>query len=120
MILTERTDLDVEALRARLLAHREEVLADEASTEGDRATVDAGDTAMGRLSRMDALQQQAMAKETDRRRQVEIKRINAALQRMEAGDYGQCVHCGEDIAPRRLDFDPAVPLCINCASEAKS
>jgi len=118
--LTKRTDLDTQALRDRLVAHRAEVLADEASTVADRATVDAGDTAMGRLSRMDALQQQAMAQETERRRQVELKRIDAALERLETGDYGICVHCGDDIAARRLAFDPAVPLCIRCANAARS
>ncbi|MQX35172.1 hypothetical protein GHC57_01425 [Roseospira navarrensis] len=75
---------------------------------------------MGRLSRMDALQHQAMAQETERRRQVELKRIDAALERMKEGEYGLCVHCGESIATRRLEFDPAAPLCITCASAAKS
>jgi len=118
--LTDRTDLDLDALRAKLTAHREELLVDEASTVADRATVDAADTAMGRLSRMDALQQQAMAQETERRRQVELKRINAALTRMDDGEYGSCVHCSADIDSRRLDFDPAAPLCIKCANETGS
>jgi DnaK suppressor protein len=117
--LTDRTDLDVGALRDKLTTHRAEVLADEASTIADRATVDAGDTAMGRLSRMDALQRQAMAQETERRRQVELKRIDAALHRMDEGEYGYCLHCGDAIEARRLAFDPAVPLCIQCASEAR-
>ncbi|KAA5607433.1 TraR/DksA family transcriptional regulator [Roseospira marina] len=117
--MTERTDLDLKALRAKLTTHRDEMRADEASTAADRATVDAGDTAMGRLSRMDALQQQAMAQETERRRQVELKRIDAALERMEAGEYGACLHCGADIETRRLEFDPAAPLCVSCASETR-
>jgi len=117
--VSERTDLDLDALKAQLERHREEILADEASTVADRAAVDAGDTAMGRLSRMDALQHQAMAQETERRRQIELKRIDAALARMTEGDYGLCVHCGDAIAVKRLDFDPAAPLCITCASAAK-
>lgn len=118
--MTERTDLDLAALKTRLEEHREEILADEASTVADRAAVDAGDTAMGRLSRMDALQHQAMAQETERRRQIELKRIDAALHRMDDGDYGLCVQCEGAIAPKRLDFDPATPLCIKCASAARS
>lgn len=117
--MSERTDLDLDALKAQLERHREEILADEASTVADRAAVDAGDTAMGRLSRMDALQHQAMAQETERRRQIELKRIDAALARMAEGDYGLCVQCGDAIAVKRLDFDPAAPLCITCASAAK-
>jgi len=115
----ERPDLDLKALRTRLIAHRDEVRADEASTVAARAVVDASDTAMGRLSRMDALQQQAMAQATERRRQVELSRIDAALKRMDEGEYGVCVQCGTDISARRLAFDPAVPLCITCAGGRK-
>ncbi len=118
--MTERTDLDLADIRTRLDRHREEILTDEASTVADRAAVDAGDTAMGRLSRMDALQHQAMAQETERRRRIELKRIDAALTRMADGDYGFCVQCGEPIAEKRLAFDPATPLCIACASGAKT
>ena len=40
--------------------------------------------------------------------------VAAALQRIEAGDFGYCIICGEDIAPQRLAFDPAVACCIDC------
>ncbi len=36
------------------------------------------------------------------------------LSRMDAGDYGYCLACGEDISPARLDVDPAVTLCVDC------
>jgi len=114
-----KTDLDLDGLRARLIAHRDELLADEAQTAPDRAVVDAGDTAMGRLSRMDALQQQAMAQATGRRRQLELTRIESALTRIETGEYGLCVQCGNEISAKRLDFDPSVPLCIDCAGGPK-
>ena len=117
--MPQKSDLDLDALRSRLIAHRDEVRADEASTVADRAVVDASDTAMGRLSRMDALQQQAMAQATERRRQVELARIDAALKRMDEGEYGVCVQCGKDITLKRLEFDPAVPLCITCAGGRK-
>ena len=64
---------------------------------------------------MDALQAQAMALETGRRREVELKRIDAALQRIEDGEYGRCVNCGEKIGAKRLKLDPTVPVCIDCA-----
>jgi len=118
--VTQRPDLDLTDLRTRLLAHREEVLADEAATIADRAVVDADDTAMGRLSRMDALQQQAMAQATERRRQVELARIDSALKRMEEDEYGLCVQCGDEITGGRLNSDPAVPLCIACAGRGKA
>ena len=46
---------------------------------------------------------------------AELKQINAALDRVEAGTYGSCVRCGDDIAPERLDLVPHTPMCRNCA-----
>ena len=64
-------------------------------------------TAVGRLSRMDALQRQAMAQETERRRLNDIRRIDAALKRIEEGEFGYCIVSGEPIPLARLDLDPA-------------
>lgn len=46
----------------------------------------------------------------------EIKQIDAALARIEAGTYGVCAKCGEDISPERLALLPATPLCKTCAA----
>ena len=88
----------------------------DAKTRAERAPVELDQQAVGRLSRMDALQVQAMAAETSRRRVRELRRIEAALARMSEGEYGYCVECGDEIAARRLELDPAAPLCIGCAS----
>ncbi len=101
--------------RAALLALQAELHAAEAASEDDRAPVALDQQAVGRLSRMDAFRAQAMALETSRRRGVELRRIAAALGRMDEGEYGYCVECGEEIAALRLELDPAVPLCIGCA-----
>jgi DnaK suppressor protein len=77
--------------------------------------VELDQTMVGRLSRMDALQSQAMQLETERRRTVEIQRINAALQRITDSEFGYCVSCGIDIEPKRLDNDPTTPTCFDCA-----
>jgi len=71
---------------------------------------------VGRLSRMDALQMQAMALETQRRRQAQLKLAKMALKRIDSGEYGICIACEEDINPRRLEFDLTASLCIACAS----
>lgn len=68
---------------------------------------------------MDALQGQAMALETERRRGIELARVEAALARMGDGDYGYCVSCGEEISVKRLELDPAVPTCIDCAAKGE-
>lgn len=46
----------------------------------------------------------------------EIEMIRAALGRIEAGEYGYCVKCGEEISQERLDVLPATPFCRNCAT----
>lgn len=64
---------------------------------------------------MDALQNQPIALETERRRRLELQRIEASLKRLEVGDYGYCVDCGKPIALRRLELDPTLLTCVNCA-----
>ena len=83
--------------------------------EEDRATVELDQQSVGRLSRMDALQRQAMAEASERARALEIRKIDAALQRIEEGEYGYCVECGEEIAEKRLEVNPAASHCIRCA-----
>ena len=104
-------------VRDRLHAIRQELQALMSGSSEARSTVELDQTAVGRLSRMDALQGQQMALATDRRRALELKRIESALKRLEDGDYGYCVRCEEPITAKRLAFDPAVTLCVTCAEE---
>ena len=80
-----------------------------------RKPVELDQTTQGRLSRIDALQVQEMALEQERRRGIKVQRIESALRRIEAGGFGYCTSCGDDIEPKRLANDPAVPLCLACA-----
>ena len=79
-------------------------------------TVELDQTCVGRLSRMDALQAQAMSKESDQRRRVELKQIALALIRIDDDEFGLCKQCDEPIAKARLSASPTVELCIGCAS----
>lgn len=108
---------DVERFRQRLLARQAELLAvsDTAAAAADTVALD--QTRVGRLSRMDALQRQAMSRENQRRRTLELQRIVQALSRIKEQEYGYCVECGEEIVESRLEIDPATPLCIHCASQ---
>ena len=81
------------------------------------AVVELDQTRVGRLSRMDALQGQAMSQERERRREIQLQKIAAALRRIEQGEYGYCVECGDEIALKRLQFDPATSLCFDCAND---
>lgn len=107
--------LDMDEVRERLEALRAELLEQSASSREARDTVMLDQTSVGRLSRMDALQGQAMAKAEEERRQLALKRIAAALIRIERGDYGECIECGEWIGKARLEWDPLVLKCIDCA-----
>ena len=70
---------------------------------------------VGRLSRMDAMQQQSMDLAREERRQQRLGILAAALQRIEADDYGYCLRCDEPIKEARLKIDPAVLTCVSCA-----
>ena len=102
--------------RKSLLALKQTLL--RAQETGDQAeqTVELDQSRVGRLSRMDALQAQAMSKEMGRRRRQQLLQIEAALQRIDGEDYGFCQECGEEIAAARLEVNPTVLLCIDCAS----
>jgi DnaK suppressor protein len=115
MPVDDRSDLDIRAMKARLIERREELRHLAEGAAGAREPVELDQTRVGRLSRMDALQSQAMSLETDRRRQVELRRIDGALARIDEGEFGCCVQCGEPIAPKRLELDPTAPNCIGCA-----
>jgi DnaK suppressor protein len=99
-----------EALETRLA----ESVALTDSTQESRRPVELDQQSVGRLARMDAMQQQAMALATQQRRLTEQKRLRAALRRIETDDYGWCARCGEAIDADRLRRDPAITLCLPC------
>lgn len=88
------------------------------SAESGRRPVELDQQSVGRLSRMDAMQVQAMEMEAERRRLERIRRIDATLARIDRGEYGACVRCGADVDPKRLALDPTTPLCAECARTA--
>lgn len=102
-------------IRQRLVDRQAQILRDSAGSIDDRVAVDLDPTRVGRLSRLDALQMQAMSAALEGRRQQDLKKIEAALRRLDGGEYGDCLKCGEAIARRRLESDPAAPLCAACA-----
>lgn len=83
----------------------------------DRDPVTLDQESVGRLSRIDAMQVQAMALAQERRRKAERSAISAALQRIEEGEFGYCIECGDAIAEGRLRNNPTVVKCLDCAAE---
>lgn len=98
-------------INAQLISLRSQ-LAD--STDG-AATVELDQSRVGRLSRMDALQAQAMQKESLNRARRQVLLLEQALVRLDNDDFGWCTACGEKIADERLKHNPAATLCITCA-----
>ena len=92
------------ARRAEITEHLTEVedqLDDEPPKDWeDRASERQGDEVLEALGNVEA---------------DELKQIDAALARIEAGTYGVCAKCGDDISAERLALLPATPLCKNCA-----
>ena len=108
--------MDTEHARKRLKDRLAQLDEEERISEADRAPVGLDQESVGRLSRMDAMQVQAMALAAQRRRHAEKNRIAAALGRIDAGEFGFCAACGEEIGEARLNHDPSLSHCIQCAA----
>lgn len=109
-------DETTQAARRRILAELDALRSQDDDAREARRPVELDQQSVGRLSRMDALQNQAMAQGQSRRREARERQLRAALARIQEGEYGYCTECGEHIAARRLEFDVAAPTCIACAS----
>lgn len=72
---------------------------------------------IGRLTRMDALQQQAMAKANRASYDHRLRLVEAALKMVDAGEYGSCRSCEEPVGYRRLKARPETPYCLDCQQE---
>lgn len=117
--MNDLTTKKIQEFRDALIENREILaIAIEAENESSK-TVELDQSKVGRLSRMDALQGQAMTQETKLRHEKGLGKISAALSRIESGDYGYCLKCNELISIARLEADPAASLCINCANLAE-
>lgn len=80
-------------------------------------SVELDQTRVGRLSRMDAMQQQAMESGMKERLFIRARRLEAALIRLDESSFGRCCNCNESIAPDRLRADIAAPFCAGCQEE---
>ena len=100
--------------RSRLEALAKEVNED-LNTSKDSAGIVELDTSIGRLSRMDAMQNQQMALELKRRRENQLLRIENAYKRMDEGRYGICGKCRKPIDDARLEVFPDVVTCVSCS-----
>jgi DnaK suppressor protein len=109
----------MDAMKRKLIELRDELERLAATGDASAAVVELDQSRVGRLSRMDAMQAQAMAQASGQRRSTMLREIAAALRRIERGEFGCCEDCGEPIHSKRLEIDPTSRLCIRCASAAE-
>lgn len=107
---------DLDAAARRLAEKKADLERMSALSREARAPVTLDQQSVGRLSRMDALQQQAMAEAQERARKRDLVRIEMAERRLAEGDYGWCADCGEAIVDKRLAIDPMAEKCVRCAA----
>ena len=106
--------IEIEALRQRIIDELTALDHLRTQSRDSRAPVQLDQQSVGRLSRMDAMQQQAMNIANDTRRQHRHQALMAALKRIETRDYGYCHNCDDAIGTGRLGIDSAVMLCVDC------
>ena len=92
----------------------QELTAEDELRLSSQKTVELDQQSVGRISRMDALQSQAMAQAQQRRRDVLKSSLIAALQRLEEGEFGHCVDCGDEIEEARISASLVIIKCMSC------
>lgn len=109
------TPQELDKFRNLLLKWREDLLSTSDIRDESSATVHLDQQSVGRLSRVDAMQSQELAKAVKERADRQLRMIEAALIRIGNNEYGECMKCGEPINPKRLEIEPASLSCIDCA-----
>ena len=112
--------MDVRLFNSLLLEKKAALMEEEEAGKEAAQIVELDQASVGRVSRMDAMQGQAMAIAASQRRQIELQKIEASLKRIDRKDYGFCLDCDGEIAEPRLKLDPAASLCIDCASKKET
>lgn len=108
--VTQQIELEIKARDLLAILEAERDSAPSADTEAV-----CPDAAIGRLSRLDAMQMQQVAMEAERRREKRITELTLALQRMDNGEYGICQCCGKPMIYPRLEALPEARHCGDCA-----
>ena len=111
--IEELTEVQRGELRSVLGATRQQLQSQLEASREDVRPVDV-DEPIGRLTRMDAMQQQSMAKANRRSAEARLQQIVACLAALEKGDYGYCTSCEEPISYPRLQARPETRLCLPC------
>ena len=107
---------EIEQCRQKLLNLRAELLNLEESLKEAAQPVELDQASTG-LSRRDSMQAQQIAEEGPRLRKRQLQKIDGALRRIDAGEYGKCFVCEEELDAPGLSVDPTTTRCENCIEE---
>lgn len=75
------------------------------------------ENAIGRISRMDAINNRSVNEATLRQTEQSLIKLNKALQDIDLPNFGQCKKCGNEIQLGRLKFRPQSIFCMNCVQK---
>ena len=117
--MLELSPEQLEELHEALLADRQRLEEYLRLTREGAKPVELG-TPIGRLSRMDAIQQQEMTKASRSTLETKLLQIHASLEAYQTGEYGYCRSCEEPIGYRRLKACPEAPFCLSCQDARES
>ena len=104
----------IERLRDKLEELAREIDQYLQESEASAAAVEP-DKGLGRLSRMEAMQDQQLVMEMRRRKKRQLAEVKSAILRLEMGNYGTCIFCGKEISPERLEAAPEIQACMSCS-----
>ncbi|MCW8885715.1 MAG: TraR/DksA C4-type zinc finger protein [Motiliproteus sp.] len=108
------SNADVQQCQGLLEQKFQQLREDLAQAEQSCQPVSLDQSKVGRVSRVDAIQQQQLAKAGLQALKNELRLVERAQLRVEQGEYGECLECGEDIAVKRLQARPETPYCLEC------
>ena len=106
----------VKQLHAQLITQQQDLTESMHNAEATTKPVSLDQQSVGRVSRIDAIQQQQMAIANQQQTSDMLKSIGLALRRIDDASYGDCQECGDPIAYARLQAQPFASLCIDCQS----
>ena len=109
--------IELRHFEQQLLDLQSEVLGVAELVDDTSAVVELDPNSIGRLSRMDAMQNQAMAQAGSLRQEEQLRLIESAIERIDVGYYGRCLECDDWVAVARLHANPMTHHCIRCANE---
>ena len=115
--MDQLTPKQTEELRSLLQSKKSKLEQQLLDAESATGVVTLDQSSVGRVSRMDAMQQQSMAVSTRAKAEASLRKTLKALHRMDADDFGYCGQCDEPIQFKRLKVQPEASHCLKCQDQ---